>query len=107
ATPLLPSEAGAYHQVLEMVRLAPSAANKQPWRVIKQEHLFHFCLDHSKMYRLIFKHFDIQRLDIGIALCHFELTAREKSLNGGWCFHPEVQKTLPENVSYVTTWECR
>ncbi|MBN1983421.1 MAG: hypothetical protein JW795_17930 [Chitinivibrionales bacterium] len=29
ATPLLPSEAGVYHQVLEMVRLAPSAANNR------------------------------------------------------------------------------
>ena len=33
-----------YHKCLELIRLAPSAVNKQPWRVIKQDNKYHFFL---------------------------------------------------------------
>ena len=36
--PLSPEAAGAYATPLEMVRLGPSASNKQPWRIIKDNH---------------------------------------------------------------------
>ena len=39
-------DAGEYLEVLEMVRLAPSALNKQPWRVLKDKNRFHFYLDY-------------------------------------------------------------
>lgn len=32
--PLLPKSAGRFRDALEMVRLAPSAGNKQPWRIV-------------------------------------------------------------------------
>ena len=32
--PLTPEEAGVYQEALENVRLAPSASNKQPWRIV-------------------------------------------------------------------------
>jgi hypothetical protein len=47
---------------------------------------------------------DMQRLDMGIAMCHFELTARELGLNGKW----ELQKhavELPDDQSeYTISW---
>lgn len=32
--PLFPESAGRFRDALEMVRLAPSAGNKQPWRIV-------------------------------------------------------------------------
>ena len=37
AEPLTEEEAGDYQFPLEMLRLAPSAVNKQPWRVVADE----------------------------------------------------------------------
>lgn len=34
ATPITEADAGDYHDLLEMVRWAPSAVNKQPWRIV-------------------------------------------------------------------------
>jgi len=43
-TPLIPDQAGIYRQVLEMVRLAPSSGNTQPWRIIlnQEKQAFYF-----------------------------------------------------------------
>jgi hypothetical protein len=47
---------------------------------------------------------DIQRLDMGIAMAHFELTARELGLSGRWeRKEPSVQKP-DELTEYVVSW---
>jgi hypothetical protein len=47
---------------------------------------------------------DLQRVDMGIAMCHFELVAREFGLKGGWVLEePELQKT-EQNTEYVVSW---
>jgi len=57
-------------EALEMVRLAPSAVNRQPWRVVRKGNGYHFYLKHDKGY--IGKATgDLQKVDMGIALCHF------------------------------------
>jgi hypothetical protein len=68
----------------QCVRIAPSASNKQPWRVIKEKYRFefHFYLDEDPKYNSIFKDIKIQNIDMGIALCHFESAARELGLKG-------------------------
>lgn len=74
--PLTREKAGRLGELLEMVRLAPSAVNKQPWRVVAAGNTAHFYLERSKG----FNHgegVDMQMVDVGIALCHFALTARE------------------------------
>ncbi len=55
---------------LEMVRLAPSAVNLQPWRIIREEKNYHFYLkrDRGVVGGSIG---DLQKVDMGIALCHF------------------------------------
>lgn len=46
--PLNADKAGDIEVPLEMVRLAPSAVNKQPWRVIVEDKMVHFYLKRSK-----------------------------------------------------------
>jgi nitroreductase len=71
-----------YIKILEMVRLAPSAANTQAWRIIKDESNFHFYLDTAKMYKTSRHHCGYN--DLGIAKAHFELTAKELHIEGKW-----------------------
>jgi nitroreductase len=90
-----------YYQALEMVRLAPSASNKQPWRVIQMENQYHFYLERSKNYPLRF-----QRIDMGIAIAHFDLVVRQHSLDGVWVFKaPPLE--VPSHVQYSLTWQAR
>ena len=79
-TPLSKEKADSLRFPLEMVRLAPSAVNKQPWRVVVADNAAHFYLKRSKG----FGHesdLDMQKIDMGIALCHFALTAKENGLD--------------------------
>lgn len=73
------SEAGCddLDYILESVRLAPSAKNGQPWRIIRDGKTFHF----FEKKTIPSSSHDIQRLDIGIAGCHFGLAAKEKGIS--------------------------
>lgn len=79
-TPLTKEKAGKFAEPLEMVRLAPSAVNKQPWRVVIADNAAHFYLKRNKGFGHEEK-LDMQMIDMGIALCHFALTAKENGLN--------------------------
>ena len=48
--PLNPDDAGNYHEPLDLVRLAPSASNKQPWRILKIGMDWHFYLQRTAKY---------------------------------------------------------
>lgn len=101
--PLTPIKAGDYQVPLEMVRLGPSASNKQPWRIIKINEDFHFFICRTKGYGVTT--FDMQLNDIGIAKLHFELSARELGLDGKWLIDESV--TTPDTWQYVTTWSSK
>lgn len=77
--PLTRERAGCMAEPLEMVRLAPSAVNKQPWRVIVSDNFAHVYLKRSKASAPAGR-LDMQIVDMGIALCHFALAAEEKGL---------------------------
>jgi hypothetical protein len=107
--PLSFENAGAYSLPLEMLRLAPSAQNKQPWRVIRQDDKWHFYLQRSRGYREMLLTpltgiVDLQRLDMGIAMAHFELAAKEAGLSGSWLVSdPDLKK--PDNLTeYSVSW---
>ena len=55
---------------LKMVQLAPSAANKHPWRAVVDGSKVHF-YEASTMKESPLG--DVQKVDIGIALAHFEM----------------------------------
>ena len=110
-TPLSQEEAGAYATPLEMVRLGPSASNKQPWRIIKKGRVWHFYVQRSKGYgyrnMALMRLADLQRLDLGIAMCHFELSALEAGMSGVWSvLEPGIEK--PDNLTeYVVSWNAQ
>jgi nitroreductase len=91
--PLAETQAGRFLTPLEMVRLAPSANNKQEWRVLLEEHALHF---YKKPYPL----FDT--IDMGIALCHFELSCQELGIDGKF----ETLNDFPVDtqLKYVISW---
>ncbi len=97
------SEAREYSVPLEMVRLAPSASNHQPWRIIKDRDAFHFYLSRTKGYQTRYG-FDIQKIDIGIAMCHFELTSVERGLAGRWTVQRPPVKEIPDDTEYIASW---
>jgi nitroreductase len=70
--------------ILEMLRLAPSASNIQPWRIILKNNTFHFYLKRKPGYGKAFGKVDLQMIDMGIAICHFDLVAKELEKNPVW-----------------------
>ena len=62
--------------LIEMVRWAPSAVNKQPWRIIAADRCFHFYEKRDRGYSGE-KTGDLQKIDVGIALCHFVMGLEE------------------------------
>ena len=105
-SPLPRQDAGEFAVPLEMVRLGPSASNKQPWRVIREGDRWHFYLQRTPGYReaalvKLFTVADLQRMDMGIAMCHFELTARELGLNGHWEMK-DPHLTIPDELTEFT-----
>jgi len=108
--PLSSDAAGPWAEPLEMVRLGPSASNKQPWRIVRQGSAWHFYLRRTQGYRSglatrLLGVADIQHVDIGIAMCHFELAARAQGLAGAWEAQPPAME-LPDSLAeYVITWK--
>lgn len=97
------SDAGKYAIPLEMLRLAPSASNKQPWRIVKDMNNCHFFLKHTKGYAKYLA-YDLQRVDMGIAMCHFELAAKELGINGKWHISDPGSLGTPQDTEYVVSW---
>jgi nitroreductase len=103
--PLEEKEAGNYKDVLEMVRIAPSASNKQPWRIVfqKDKNTFHFFIQRSKSYPTAYK--NLQKIDLGIAMCHFELTCNEVGVKGSWVENQPVILNLPDLCQHINSWQ--
>lgn len=106
------NEAEGYTIVLEMVRLSPSASNKQPWRIIKHNHFWRFYMQRTPGYRedlikRILDLCDLQRLDMGIAMCHFEMTANEIGLRGRWVVEDNLNKFPRPLTEYIVSWESQ
>lgn len=100
--PLTEANAGALAAPLQMVRWAPSATNKQPWRVVVDGNKVHFYEHKSKGYAREATG-DIQKVDLGIALCHFEIAAQEAGLAGTFAeSDPGIE--APDRTAYVITY---
>ena len=101
--PLTEQQGGAWAEVLELVRLAPSASNKQPWRILRDGERWHMLLQRTAGYRVRYVA-DLQRIDMGIALCHFVLGAEEAGMSGRIeVLEPNLGE-LPPHTSYVCSW---
>jgi len=101
-TPLARENAGAFGEALEAVRIGPSASNRQPWRVVREGASFHFFLQRTPGYDKMTGEVKLQEVDMGIALCHFELAAAELGVRGRW---REVKPSFNAGTSeYVVSW---
>ena len=99
--PLTREAAGALVDALEAVRLAPSAVNKQPWRVVLSGDKAHFYEKRSRGYDD--GAWDIQKIDMGIALCHFELAANELGIKTAFeISDPGI--VLPADTAYIASF---
>ncbi len=87
--------------LMEMVRWAPSAVNKQPWRIIAADGALHFYEKQDKGY-VSEKTGDLQRIDVGIALCHavMGLEAQGKTVEAV-VQNPGIP--VPDNVIYIAS----
>lgn len=100
--PLSREAAGKLAEPLEMVRLAPSAVNRQPWRVLLAGGAAHFYLKRGKGFGHSEK-LDMQMIDMGIALCHFELSAAEAGLEPLFC--RENPQLPSEGMEYIASYK--
>ncbi|MBD5530620.1 MAG: nitroreductase [Lachnospiraceae bacterium] len=100
---LPPEHAGQFRDALDMVRLAPSAGNKQPWRAV-------VCGDKVHFYEKKTKSMsdnplgDIQKVDVGIALAHFDLTLKETG-TGGRFIEENPGFKIDDWMEYIITYE--
>lgn len=101
-TPLTVSEAGSFAFPLEMVRLAPSAVNKQPWRIVQGNNAYHFY--EAKSIQDSKQGIDIQRVDIGIAASHFHMAVLEKGLPGSFMTLSAPIASVPKQMEYIFSW---
>ncbi|HEX3046159.1 MAG TPA: nitroreductase family protein [Bacillota bacterium] len=102
--PLDLQECGDFAKVLEGVRWAPSAGNRQPWRIMKQEHAFHFYLKEITAYNNNPRYLGakLQNIDMGIAMAHFDLVAAELGLTGTWKIAEPIFNK--KDLNYIVSW---
>lgn len=99
--PLVTSGQDELYELLEMVRWAPSAVNRQPWRVIARDGVFHFYEKRDRGY-ISEKTGDLQRVDLGIALCHFMTGVETQGKIPGLVISdPGI--SVPDDVDYIAT----
>ncbi len=102
STPLIQTKE-EYSTALNMIRLAPSAANRQPWRILKQGDSFHFYLKRSAGYDQ-HKKTDLQRVDMGIAFLHFDWCLKEFKIQGKWIQEPPAI-ACQSDMEYIASWK--
>ncbi len=100
--PLVKERAGSLGEALEALRIGPSASNRQPWRVVREGAAFHFFLQRTPGYDRMTGEIRLQEVDMGIALCHFELAAMASGIRGIWQESRPVFDPGP--LEYVVTW---
>ncbi|MCI5863204.1 MAG: nitroreductase family protein [Lachnospiraceae bacterium] len=95
-------DAGEYRIPLEMLRLAPSSTNAQPWAVVKEGNYYHFFNNYKDRVSDDVK--KIKHLDLGIALSHFHQTAMSIGLKS----NPEIcdiKFSVPKDMHYIISYK--
>lgn len=93
ATPLSPDS--RFGQALEMLRLAPSSTNSQPWRVLVSGDTVHFYYVPKSQASV---------LDCGIGICHFYETERFHSHSGVFSKDASAPEP-PKNWKYLISYK--
>ncbi len=98
------NELGVIEEALENVRVAPSAINKQPWRIVKDQDKFHFYKAEKYSSHSQNTGIDNHRIDMGIAMCHFDLTCKELGIKGRFIDSNPQFNSAPIDFKYIITW---
>lgn len=77
-----------FYEALAMMRLAPSAKNTQPWRAL---------VNGNEVWFYYVEKTEASVLDLGISLCHFDLTLKEEGHDGIW----GKSVNAPEKQGYI------
>ncbi|MBR0469493.1 MAG: nitroreductase family protein [Mogibacterium sp.] len=88
-------------RMLELVRWAPSAVNKQPWRIVRRDGKYHFYKKGDKGY-VSEEVGDMQRIDLGIALCHFVMAVEESGRKASVVIEDPAIETQP-GIEYIAS----
>lgn len=86
---------GRFGESLEMMRLAPSSTNSQPWRALVSGDTVHFYYVPKS---------PASMLDCGIGLCHFYETEQFNHKTGTFVEVPDAP-TPPENWKYLVSYK--
>ena len=92
---------GEFADLFEMVRWAPSAVNKQPWRIGRRDGKYHFYKKGDKGY-VSEEVGDMQRIDLGIALCHFVMAVEESGRKASVVIEDPAIETQP-GIEYIAS----
>ncbi|NDP21580.1 MAG: hypothetical protein GZ091_10955 [Paludibacter sp.] len=94
-----------YIESLEMTRLAPSSGNTQPWRIFYESaaNEFHFF---KKITNQNYESKGMHDIDMGIAMCHFELVSDKNDLKGNWIKNDASSIKSINDLQYINTWKC-
>lgn len=99
--PLTESAAGKLLEAFEAVRIGPSAVNRQPWRIVLCGNKAHFYEKDSK--GLGGGDWDVQKIDMGIALSHFELAAKDCGFETKFEIS-DPGLAMPASVKYIASY---
>ncbi|MCG8451897.1 MAG: hypothetical protein MI717_01790 [Spirochaetales bacterium] len=103
--PISSQDLEQWHAPLFAARLAPSASNRQPWRFSVERHSVQIGLHRHPMYGAMLKTAklaDLQRMDIGIAMCQFEFAAREQRIPGNWS---PLSSPINQGILPIAEWK--
>ncbi len=102
--PVTAEDLQAMGDAAEIVRWAPSAVNKQPWRIVCKDGAWHFYEKKDKGF-VSDATGDLQEIDVGIALCHFVMSLEEQGKKPAVAV-ADPGLTVPEDVCYIATVTC-
>ncbi len=100
--PLTEEAAGELSEPLKAVQRAPSAVNRQPWRAMRCGDELHFYLKRSIPVTLRVTG-DLQKVDLGIALCHFALAAEAVGLRTRFSL-ADPGLSVPSDCEYIASY---
>ena len=87
-------EDNQFHEALEMLRLAPSSTNSQPWRALVTGSTVHFYYKPKS---------SVSVLDTGIGICHFHETEKFYGHEGNFT-KSSVAPVPPEDWKYLVSY---
>ncbi|NTW71479.1 MAG: nitroreductase [Eubacteriaceae bacterium] len=86
--------------LLEAVRLSPSATNSQPWFFTGNPYILHaYCIKLNLIKAAAYE--KMNKIDMGIAICHLELAARHLGKTVTYSFEGNAKNLAPEGYYYV------